>query len=394
MPSYPLATLAAQISSTGIFAPSYPDIFSSLQASFEAIYGSDAYLEPDSQDGQLLAIVAQAINDSNNTAIAVYNAFSPTFAQGVGLSTIVKINGLARIAATNSTADLVLVGNVGTPINNGIVVDANNNQWALPPSVIIPEGGTITVTATCQTPGAVAAAENTISQIGNPTRGWASATNPAAATAGQAAETDAALRIRQALSTSIPALTVLESLYASVANLAGVEAVRVYENDTGTTDDNGIPGHSISFVVEGGDAVAIATAIARKKTPGTGTYGTTTEIITDQNGVPNTINFFRPATLEPAIAITIRSLTGYVETTGTAIIQAIVDYVNGLGIGGGNGAAIEWDATLTAAKSTGVVSNTYNIQSVTIAGGSPDLAVPFNELPLLQASDVTLTVTG
>ena len=77
MATYPLATLAAQVTSTGISAPSYNDILSSLTASFQGIYGSDAYLGPDSQDGQLLAVVAQAIYDCNQTAIAVYNQFSP-----------------------------------------------------------------------------------------------------------------------------------------------------------------------------------------------------------------------------------------------------------------------------------------------------------------------------
>ena len=62
-------------------------------------YGSDAVLTPDSQDGQLLAVFAQAIYDNGQALIAIYNSFSPATAQGAGLSSLVKINGLARDVA-------------------------------------------------------------------------------------------------------------------------------------------------------------------------------------------------------------------------------------------------------------------------------------------------------
>ena len=83
MTDYPLSTLAASVTATGISAPPLEDILGSLQASYRSIYGSDAYLEPDSQDGQWIAILATAFNDCNNVAIAVYNAFSPSSAQGI-----------------------------------------------------------------------------------------------------------------------------------------------------------------------------------------------------------------------------------------------------------------------------------------------------------------------
>ena len=72
-----MTSLAAQVTSTGITAPPYADILASLIASFQSIYGIDSYLGADSQDGQMLAVVAKAINDSNQTAIAVFNSFSP-----------------------------------------------------------------------------------------------------------------------------------------------------------------------------------------------------------------------------------------------------------------------------------------------------------------------------
>lgn len=403
MTTYPLPTLAAQISPTGISAPSYADILASLQASYRSIYGSDVYLDADSQDGQLLAIFANAVNDANNMAIAVYNAFSPSTAQGAGLSSVVKINGLARLTPSKSTATVNIVGQAGSLITNGIIADANDNHWSLPVSVTIPVGGAITVTATAVNAGAIDAAANTITKIITPTRGWQTVTNPADAVAGAPVEGDATLRRRQAVSTSLAAVSVLDATVGAIANLAGVTMWAAYENNTGSTNGLGIPAHSIAMVVEGGDATQIAQTIARQKTPGTGTYGTTTEVVTDPIGVPSTIHFFAPTHVTMTVAIGIKALTGYVSTTGDALITAVVNYITGLGISvddlNGTGKIYISRVEATAALMGSGLEKTFNVTSVTLSrtgtGGlaASDVVIAFNELPICATSDVALTVS-
>ena len=77
---------AASITDTGITAPTFAEIYSYLVGQYQGIFGADIYITPDSQDGQFLAIIAAAINDSNAAAIAIYNSFSPATAQGQALS--------------------------------------------------------------------------------------------------------------------------------------------------------------------------------------------------------------------------------------------------------------------------------------------------------------------
>ncbi|MDI4952494.1 baseplate J/gp47 family protein, partial [Salmonella enterica subsp. enterica serovar Lubbock] len=202
--------LSATVTAEGISAPDYQTILDTLTSYFQQIYGSDAYLEPDSKDGQMVALVALAIHDANNTAIAVYNCFSPATGYGAALTSNVKINGIARKGATNSTVDLLFTGTAGTIITNGTVKDTNNVIWRLPDSVVIGVDGTVTATAICSKGGAVAAPAGTITTINTPTRGWTSVTNPAAATVGAPAETDAELRIRQGQSVAIPSITPFE----------------------------------------------------------------------------------------------------------------------------------------------------------------------------------------
>jgi uncharacterized phage protein gp47/JayE len=391
---FPLSTLGCTISATGITAPTFSDILASLQASFQGIYGSDVVLDASSQDGQWLAVIASAINDANAQTIAVFNAFSPSTAQGAGLSSVVKINGLLRESPSNSSADLTIVGQAGTPIAAGLIGDNLGNKWALPANVTIPPSGQITETAVCTTAGAITAGPGTIINILNPTKGWQTATNPASATVGAPVEPDATLRKRQSVSTSLPALSVLDAIIGQIANLPGVEAWAAYENDTSIPDGNGVPDHAISLVVEGGDSVQIATTIATVKTPGTGTFGTTSEMIIDPEGVPNTIQFFRPSVVRIVATVTLTPLTGYVSTTGAAIAAALAAYVSGLAIG----ANVDWSRLFVPANlNGGPLSATFNISSITLAifgnpQASADVPIAFNAVAALAAPDVTVNV--
>lgn len=394
-----ITSVAPVISATGISAPAFSDVLAYVIAKYQGIYGTDIYLGNDSQDYQFLSAgIATPINDLNAAIIAAYNAYSPATAQGANLSSVVKINGLTRNVPTNSTVDQVIVGVAGTVITNGVTQDTNSNKWNLPASVTIPPSGTITVTATCQTTGAIQAGVGTVNQIATPTLGWQSVTNASAAAAGAPVETDSQLKVRQGTSTALPSRTVLEGTVGAVWAIPGVTRVTPYENDTSTTDANGIPGNKIYLVVEGGDSTAIAQAIAAKKTPGTGTFGTTTITVTDAYGIPHAINFYRPTYDAITCAIALKALSGYTSAIGAAIQNAVAAYVNSVAIGGAPGGTVEWDSALSAAKSVSG-SNTFRITSLTLSGpggaGTPDVPLAFNHAGqmLVPSSSVTITVT-
>ncbi|ECT5251403.1 hypothetical protein ATT74_17015 [Salmonella enterica subsp. enterica serovar Panama] len=325
--------LSATVTAEGISAPDYQTILDTLTSYFQQIYGSDAYLEPDSKDGQMVALVALAIHDANNTAISVYNCFSPVTGYGAALTSNVKINGIARKGATNSTVDLLLTGTAGTAITNGTVKDTNNVIWRLPASVVIGVDGAVTVTAICSNSGAVAALAGTITTINTPTRGWTSVTNPAAATVGAPAETDAELRIRQGQSVAIPSITPFEGVDGAIANIAGVTRHKLYENDTGKTDGNGLPPHSISAIVDGGDVTEIARTIRGNKGQGVRTWGKTSVTVPDKYGNPHIISFSRPTDVPVYGKITLKVFAGYTSQIGVQIQQAVADYINRLMIG-------------------------------------------------------------
>ncbi|VVE79424.1 baseplate J/gp47 family protein [Pandoraea sputorum] len=389
-----ITTTAPTIDATGIHAPTYADVLDYLQTQYRAIFGQDTYLEPDSKDGQFLAVIASAINDGNSVSIAIYNSFSPATAQFAALSSNVKINGIGRQAASYSTDDVLLVGQAGTTITNGLVQDSNQINWALPATVTIPPSGQITVTATCTKIGAIAAAAGTITKIMTPTLGWQTVTNPSDAAPGAPVESDAALRARQKTSTAIPSLTVFDGTIGSVANVPGVTRYAGYENDTNATDTNGLPPHTISLVVEGGDATAIANAIAAKKGPGGGTYGSTAITVNDVYGRPIVIRFYRPTPQAITAVVQFNALAGFTTAISQSVQQAISDYINSVAIGGGVPGVVEWDACIAAAKSVSGAS-TFKIKSLALSGpggaGSPDVPLAFNQAATCSPASITMT---
>ncbi|HHD2871227.1 TPA: baseplate J/gp47 family protein [Raoultella ornithinolytica] len=389
--------LSATVTAEGISAPDYQTVLDTITGYFQQIYGSDAYLEPDSKDGQLVALVALAIHDANNTAISVYRSFSPATALGDALTSNVKINGITRRAATNSTVDLLLTGTVGTTITNGSVRDTNSVVWNLPATVVIGSDGTVVATATCVNSGAVAAVAGSVNGINTPTRGWASVTNPLAATVGVAAETDAELRVRQSQSVALASLTPFDAVDGAIANVEGVTRHKLFENDTETTDANGLPAHSISAIVEGGDATSIANTIRSVKGQGVSTYGTTAVIVTDKYGNPYTIRFSRPIDVPVYVSITLKALTGYSSEVGDEIKAAVASYINSLAIG---------DSVLLSRvyspANLGVVSGGnaryYDIMELLIGRSADDVAaanlvVAYDESASCSVDNIALVVT-
>lgn len=391
---FPLPTLGPTIGSEGVSVPSYSDIYRSLQESFKSIYGVDSYIDPDSQDGQLLAVFAQAMYDSNQALVAIYNSFSPAKAVGEALSSNVKINGIARKVPTRSTVNVLVVGVVGTVINDGVVEDALEQRWTLPPVVTIPLAGQILVTATAVAEGALEASPNTVTKINTPTLGWQTVTNPTSATPGSPVETDAELRIRQALAVTVPAVSVLEAITSALLNLDGVDKCKVYENDTASTDSNGLPEHSIAAVLVGGTPSEIAETIRVKKTPGATTHGTTTVPVTDPLGNVSNIKYYVATPKPIVVEIEIEPGQGFVTATLDEIKQAVADYINGLNIG----QKVDHGRLFLPAQLYGLGNSaTFEVNTIALAidPGTPaasDVAIAFNEIATCDVADITITV--
>lgn len=390
----PITDPVFTVSENGITAPSYDEILDYFQSQARSIFGNDLNLDADTQDGQLIAIFAAALHDVNSQAIATYNAYNPKTATGIALDNAVAMNGLKRQEATASQVDLRLIGQAGTVITNGAAIDSFENRWLLPAEVVIPVSGEITVTATAEELGDIEAAANSITRIGTPTLGWQSVTNPNAATVGVAVETDAQLRVRQAQSTALPSISLWEGIISSLLNLPGVIRVSGVKNDTNVEDDNGIPGHTIAMIVDGGQVEEIGRTIFLKKAEGTGTYGDVHTTYIDTYGFPNTVSFSRPKIVKISCKLEIVPAADYLSTVADEIKQRIADYINGLAIG----ESVNIARVLTAAiMECPGIDDRFSVSAIQLGKNSGKLSsasisIGWNEAASCDLADLTVEV--
>jgi uncharacterized phage protein gp47/JayE len=215
---------------------------------------------------------------------------------------------------------------------------------------------------------------------------------------GAAAENDSELRIRQRQSVALPSKTPFDALDGAIANITGVTRHKLYENDTGSQDANGLPGHSVAAIVDGGDVNIIARVIQGKKGQGVSTFGSTAVSVQDNWDNPHIISFSRSAPVPVYVAIVLKVFTGYTTQVGNDIKAAITAYINSLDIGD--------DLLLSRVYSPanlGVVSGGesryYDINSLQIGRSASAIApanivTAYNEAVTCSVDNITITVAA
>lgn len=342
-----MAYFTPYIDNSGIHVPSYQDIIDYYVSKAKEIFGSDIYLGEDSQDYQMLSILARASAASLQAAVDSYNARDPDTAFDDTLDGLVTINGIERKPSTYSTVNLNLTGIPYTVIRGGVVQSVSGDKWNLPSEVVLDASGEALVTGIAQEKGAVVALTGEINKIVTPTYGWSTVNNPDAANVGQPVETTPALKARRKIAVATPSQTPLESLSSGINNLLGVTDFRVYENDTKVTDSRGFPGNSITAVVQGGVDEEIAKTISKLKNMGVLSYGDVTIPVTNEYGSTLNISFFRPELVPTYITVNITPLSGYTTEVGDQIKQAIIDYYSNMKIGDNLYNSQLWEAALS-----------------------------------------------
>lgn len=397
--------LPPSVGPAGLTIPSYTDILDDNLQQYLNIFGANQYIGNDSAIYQLLAILSLKQSDTMQALQYVYNQTSPLTAIGAGLDRIVKLNGIARLPYTYSTAILTILGTPGTVINNGAAQDLNGNTWLLPTSVTITGSGYVTGTGTCTTPGNVTAEPDTITIISTPVGGWTSVTNSNPAVPGTPIETDSQLRARQAISVAVPSITILDGTVADLRATTGVTRLNVLENPTGGTDSYGNPPHSITCVVDGtASELAIATAIYNNRGIGCYTNGnvngspiseTVTVYVTDPDtGYVMAINYLTPVYVPIYVSASVHLLPGGTSATLTAIQAALVTYLNSLEIG----ELVTLSALYAAAMSVtpNLSEPAFSIRALTLGiapspVGTSDISLSFYQVASGVTGDVVIT---
>ena len=297
------------IDANGLQVKTLSELIGELEDALRDIYGADINIDPDTPDGQLINIVAQAGVDTREIIASLVASFDPDQASGRILDQRVALNGIQRRGGTFTftpitiTTDraLNLVGLNGDVLepepdvpNLYTVTDGAGTRFFLVSSTSIAEAGDHVLQFRAADVGRVEITLNTITEPETIIAGVTQVNNPEAPTViGEDEETDGALKLRRRQSTAIGSTGGLDSLIAALLNIEGVITALVLENPTGETDADGVPPNSIWVIVEGGSDEDIGEAIYAKKSLGAGMRGEESHTVTRIDGRPATVFFDR-----------------------------------------------------------------------------------------------------
>jgi len=280
----------------GLQLKSYDVILSELENNMRSIYGEDINLESNSPDGQLLNILAQAFTDLREMLQRIYDILSLDTATGINLDRAVALIGITRRGGTRTVTPITittsqalnLIGLDTDAANPYTIQDNAGNRWNLQNTHYFSGADTAVLNFQAETIGHQLTTPNTITTPVTIVLGVSSINNPSLATViGEDEETDLELRSRAKRSIMLAAVGFVDSLYASLMNLDGMNSVRILENTTNTIDANGTSPHSI-HVITAGSATSkdIATTILQKRSGGCGMDGNISYTLTNRDGTP------------------------------------------------------------------------------------------------------------
>ncbi len=312
---------ANQLTNSGLTIQTLTEIVGELETGLKTIYGQNINLDPNTPDGQLVHIIAQAKADILELINQVFSSFDPDQAVGVNLDRRCALNSIRRAGGTYTlqtlavTADRALtLPGLDNSANPFTVQDAQGNRYQLVSGYSFAGAGTADILFQSLEIGAVTPALNSITTVVTITLGVTAVNNPTPANSvGVPEETDAALRTRRTRSVSIPSKGYVDGLIGSLLDLDSVTQVEVFENVTSVTDTRGIPAHSIWVVVAGGAAEDIANVIYIKRSLGCGMRGAVEVDITQADNLITTIKFDRPIAQDLYISFNVAAIYGVID---------------------------------------------------------------------------------
>jgi uncharacterized phage protein gp47/JayE len=309
---------------TGFDVPTLQDLIDIQVALYQSQFSASIDVSEASPFGQLAAINAERELLIWQGLQAVWAAFTTDGATGASLDQLAGLTGSVRRAAAPSTVTATLSGTPATLIPAGSVasVTGTGARFVTLADATIGGGGTVSAAIESQEDGAIVAAAGTLTVIETPISGWTGVTNPLDAVLGNDVESDAAFRVRREQEIRAIGNAAVESIRASLLQVASVTQAAVFENATDVTDADGVPPHSVECLVQGGADADIRESIFASKAAGIRAYGSTTGTVTDSQGFSHEIDFTRPSTVDIYVGVELIIDANEYPSDGDAQIEA------------------------------------------------------------------------
>ena len=389
----------------GFIVPTEAAILAGTRDDLAQAFGGNLNTAGASPGGQICASETAIIGNKNDQFLFYTNNVDPAFASGRMQDAIGRIYFLERSPAEPTAVQCNCVGAVGTVIPAGSLAQATDgNLYQSLASATIPSGGTVAVSFACTATGPIPCPAGSVNMIYRTVPGWDTITNPLDGAIGVDVESRADFEFRRQASVASNALGIIPAIKGNVLAVPNVLDAYVTDNSTGspvTIQGVTIAANSLYVCVAGGDPLAVATAIWRKKMPGCAYTGGTTQTVTDSNsgyGPPYptyTVKFQTAATQAIKVNVNIANSIDVPSNALSLIQTAIVNAFSG----SDGGARARIGATVYASRyyapvaALGEWADIIQIQVGTSTANANLVAIDIDTIPTIIASNISLTLT-
>lgn len=391
------------INENGITAPQTSEVKQAFQEIFTNAFGSDLSLDDATPQGSLIDDLTRVQQEANSNLMYALNQYNPNTANGVWQDALASLYFIQRKSATRSIVNCECTGVVGTVLNGvasgnpALAQSANGDVFECVTGGTIPASGTITLAFRSQEAGVIPVSANTVNRIYQAVSGWDTITNPSSGTLGTETESREEFEARRKKSVALNATGSLSAVLSALANVDGVEDIKVYENvgDTSQTVRGvTLNAHSIWVCVNSGvSSEEIGKVLHENKSAGADTNGSQSVVYTDPTtGVPYTYKYDNPT--DQDIYFQITTAADLPDEVKAQIKQAIVSDFNGLDSSESVGITIG-DSIYASRFVKDVTAYTSNLISVKISDDGADwqdvLTFNMNILPTISDTNIVFT---
>lgn len=340
------------ITGTGVIVPDTSKILQDVVDEWKEVFGNQLNTDPETPQGRLIEMIARQRVFTVQMAAALANVLNLNKAYGFVLDDIGSLFQLKRQSATYTTTQITMSGVADTviPIGTELMSD-DGDKFINDYEYTIGSNGSVTGMFRAEETGAIQAPVGTITTIISQVSGLETVVNNASAEVGQEQESDQEFRNRIKASLNINSTSVLSAIKGAIADVSGVNQVKVYENtsatDTILATDFEIPAHSFGAIVDYNEVdlvnepitYGIIEAIYKKKSLGAGYITNATPAgedyiitrgYTDENdGQTHNVSFAIPKTANVAVTITVDKKNYAGDDLESDIKNAIANFVSG-----------------------------------------------------------------
>lgn len=319
-------TTAFGVTPQGFNRKTVENIIDELEADERADIGDNVDVSTESLIGQLNGIFGRHLGIAWEQLEVCYHGFDPDAAEGRLLDMLGKLTGTFRRGNTASEVLLLCDLDIGTTLTPDEAYahteDRPDIRWTPIDEFTAPSTGSHSVAFRSELEAAIPGLAGTVNAISTAVAGWNSVLNPDDAELGGVIDTDPLFRTRRERELATIGSATVRAITANVAQqfIDEVQNLAVFENDTGSTDENGLPPHSVEVVIFDGDVPSVddddlAQVIFDSKAAGIRAYGNTSgTALALINGVevPKEVGFTRATQLPIYLIIDVqKKAAGY-----------------------------------------------------------------------------------